>query len=127
MTLQKLTRRYRSAYRVGRFVNELGILAKVGAAILFIAPTYLGIRAADAIRQYAPVTQWIKDNLQLTLSDQQAVLVAVGIVLGIICFVLLWLVGTIVSAAAQILRAVLDTAVNTSPFFTPEEKEKIIL
>jgi hypothetical protein len=84
------------------------------------------LSAGQGQEQFPPATQWVKDNMQLTLSDQQGILLLIGVVFGFIILFLFWLAGTIVSAVGQILKAILDTAVNTSPFLSPEEKQRII-
>jgi DNA-directed RNA polymerase subunit RPC12/RpoP len=37
-----------------------------------------------------------------------------------------WIVGVFITAQGQLLRALLDTAVNTSPFFSNTDKERIM-
>jgi hypothetical protein len=49
-----------------------------------------------------------------------------GLVFGGIWFGLFFVLGILVSAQGQILRATLDTAVNTSPFLTNEDKACVI-
>jgi hypothetical protein len=107
-------------------INGLGITSKLIGFLLFASLTYLGYQVARAIEQFPPATQWVKDNMQLTLADQQGILLLTGVGFGFISMFLFWLAGTIVSAVGQILKAILDTAVNTSPFLTPEEKQRII-
>lgn len=126
MTPQKLFRRYRSGYRAGRMINGLGILSKLIGLILAFALADLGFQAAKLVEQYRPIALWIRDNLQLQVGDQQLILLGTGVVLGLIILFLFWLAGTFVSAVGQILKAILDTAVNTSPFLTPDDKQAII-
>ena len=69
---------------------------------------------------------WVKINLQISDSQQYAIVAGIGLALALLIFLLLWLLGTFVSAAAQMVKAQLDTAVNTSPFLSIEEKQKVI-
>ena len=49
-----------------------------------------------------------------------------GVIFGGIWFGLFFVLGILVSAQGQILKATLDSAVNTSPFLTNDEKAKVI-
>src|SRR5579863_6550654 len=116
MTNRKLARRYRSGYWAGKLINAIGILITFSGLILALALVGVTIRATEIMNQYHPAMVWVRDNLQIAISQQYEVVGGVGGALGLITFLLFWLMGTFVSAAAQILKAVLDTAVNTSPF-----------
>jgi hypothetical protein len=49
-----------------------------------------------------------------------------AIVLGFVVWLPFWILGVVVAAQGQILKAVLDTAVNSSPFLSNDEKAKIM-
>jgi hypothetical protein len=68
----------------------------------------------------------VQAHLDLSIRDQQKLVLGIALALAVITLFLFWLLGTFVSAVGQILKAILDTAVNTSPFFSAEEKQNII-
>jgi hypothetical protein len=87
--------RYRDAYRMGTVIVGFGTVIKFGGAGLGLLVTLIG--AAQGF----------------TLG---------GLLLGATLGVLFWVVGVIVSAQGQMLRAQLDTAVSTSPFLSDTER-----
>ena len=56
---------------------------------------------------------------------------ATGLIMGVICGLVVggsfYLLGILIAAAGQLLLASLDTAINTSPLLSLEEKEDIVL
>ena len=126
MTPQKLSRRYRSGYRVGGLINGLGLISKAIGLLLGFALCYLGFEAAKLIEQNVRLAQWVSDHFQVSAPDQQALVLGGAVALAIVLLFLFWLVGTFVSAVGQILKAILDTAVNTSPFLSSHEKQHIV-
>jgi hypothetical protein len=54
------------------------------------------------------------------------VVLIVGVLYGGIVFLFFYVVGVIVSAQGQILKAGLDTSVHTSPFVSNDDKAKIM-
>jgi hypothetical protein len=126
MTPQKLFKRYQNGYRVGKLINGLGIAATMIGLILGFALSDLGFQAAKVMDQNNPAAQWVRDNLQINILDQQVMLFGIGLVAGLILFFLFWLAGMFISAVGQILKALLDTAVNTSPLLSADEKGSII-
>ena len=126
MTPRKLARRYRSAYRAAMLINGLGMICQVIGLILGAALLCVGVVGAQHIDGSALAVVWVRDTLGVSIRDQQQIVVYTGLILGAILLVLFWLVGTFVSAIGQMLKAILDTAVNTSPFLTTEEKQNLI-
>jgi hypothetical protein len=60
------------------------------------------------------------------LGDATFALGVVIIILSLITGIWLYVVGILVSAQGQILKASLDSAVNSSPFLTNEQRAKIM-
>lgn len=99
------TNRYRDAYLVAKATGAIGLVIKnlglaLGALIVIVA---LAIAASDGA-QFA----------------------LIGIFAGIAVAIPVYILGILVSAQAQILKATLDTAVNTSPLLSNEDKAWII-
>jgi len=107
-------------------INGLGLICKTMGLIMGAALLYVGVMGAQHIDGLSPAVLWVRDNLNLSIRDQQGIVVSAGLVFGAALLLLFWVVGTFVSALGQILKAILDTAVNTSPFLTTEEKQNLI-
>ena len=107
--ISALVKRYKDAYLVARITDGFGNLIKqIGIAIAIL----LIIIGALA-----------------TMNAGQDATFAVGIlsvIFGIFVGVLFYLLGVLVSAQGQILKASLDSAVNGSPFLTNEHRAKIM-
>lgn len=89
-------RRYIDAYRVAGTINVFGQVIKV-AGLIFAAVIFIG--AADSLK--SPGAGF-----------------AAASVIGAIFFV----IGIIVAAQGQMLKAVVDTAVNSSPFLDDSQR-----
>jgi hypothetical protein len=88
----------------GSFLRVLGVLAGVavaGGSVMFF-------------------------NAPGTLPSQNQIGMVGGLVLGVVVAVLGFALGTLVVAIGQILKAVLDSAVNTSPLLPNERKAEIL-
>jgi len=102
--------RYRDAYLVARATNGFGGLIKgiaivIAALLLLIGFLFMG---------------------EGHLGDATFALGVITIVSGIVAGVGFYIVGVLVAAQGQILKASLDSAVNNSPFLTNEHKAKIM-
>jgi len=53
-------------------------------------------------------------------------IVVIGLVVGPIVGFVGWAIGVLISAQGQIVKATLDTAVDSSPFLSNEERAKIM-
>ncbi|HUK14979.1 MAG TPA: hypothetical protein VLW65_01135 [Bryobacteraceae bacterium] len=126
MTSQKLRRRYRSGYWAGSLINAVGILITLCGIVLAVAVVAFGIRITELMTQNQDVLDWINANLHVSASQQYTAVGSMTALFAAILFLLFWLAGTFVSALAQILKALLDTAVNTSPLLSLEEKQNAI-
>lgn len=102
-----LIRRYFDGYRVAWAVIGFATLLKISAVLCCI-----GIWIAGAV---------LADQYALTKSAQQ-LCIGGGIVLGAFVFAALLILGSLVSALGEILRAHLDTAVYVCPFLTDAER-----
>lgn len=102
-----LMKRYKDAYLVARSTNGFGILIKtigiIVGALFVVGGLYLANEGRGA---------------------QMFGLMAVG--LGIFIGMLFYLLGILISAQGQILKASLDSAVNTSPFLTNRDRAALM-
>jgi hypothetical protein len=105
-----LVKRYKDAYLVAKVTDGFGGLIKgvgiTGGTVLVI----IGIFVITADKPYAP-----------TFALGIMILIA-----GVIAGLLFYIIGVLVSANAQVLKASLDSAVNSSPFLTNEHRAKIM-
>ena len=102
--------RYRDAYLVARAVNGYGSVIKVIAVLIGLVSLIIGISVAGNARSGDPIF-------------------SIGILLviaGVIAGISLYVVGVIVAAQGQILKASLDSAVNSSPFLTNEHRAEVM-
>ena len=111
---------------MGKFLNGVGALSQVlgmiGGALVVVG----GIMAANQLRIEPATARWLRENVGFSVEAVQAAIAALGVMLGAAAFGTLWIAGMLVSAAGQILKAVLDTAVYASPFYSDSDRLKII-
>ncbi len=93
--------RYTDAYRVADTVAGMGSIVKGIGGLLGLALVLIGLGCSSGTS-------------------------TLFIVLGVITGFLFFIVGVVVSAVGQVLKANVDTAVNTSPFISNEEKSYIM-
>jgi len=106
---RRLMSRYTDAYRIARTVTAFGATVKVIAIIVGAPIGLIGLVAG------------------LASGDHKSVLVAAaGVILGVIFAVPIFILGILVSAQGQILKATLDTAVNSSPLLSKDEMRQIM-
>jgi hypothetical protein len=117
-----LLSRYEDAYLIANWTVNIGSAIKAVGAILAalivlggIASTFFfaGMGGSSASWQAAGQT----DQMVAVLAPILSAIVLAGLV-GIVCYAL----GTVVAAQGQILRAALDSAVNTSPFLSNDSR-----
>ena len=98
---KRAEKRYRDAYRVAGFVIGVGTAAKAAGVIFgFVIAVFLASEIPGA-------------NAELT-----------GAGWGLMIFALFFVVGVIISAQGQTLRASLDAAVHSSPFLDTVAKAR---
>jgi hypothetical protein len=108
--VRSLTKRYRDAYRVAGFIVGVGDFFKIAGIVL---AALIGIGTLVVAGQ--------------TRNDQQQIAIfVVGIVIAAFAGGVLFLFGVLVAAQGQLLKASLDSAVNTSPFLTNQDRAKIM-
>jgi len=94
--------RYSDAYVIARSVSAFGATVKFLALVLGVGISILGFSSGS----------------------KELGIGAIG--LGVIAGLAIYVLGTIVAAQGQILKATLDTAVNSSQFLTKDEMRKIM-
>jgi len=99
-----LTRRYRDAYLTARSITAVGATVKVLAFVVGGLVALVGLAAGSQSTQFA----------------------IGGIILGVILAFPFYVLGVLVSAQGQILKATLDTAVNSSPLLTKDEMRQMM-
>ena len=96
--------RYTDAYLVARAIIAIGATVKVIAFVVGGGIALLGLAAGSK-------------STELALG---------GLILGAIFAVPIYILGILVAAQGQILKATLDTAVNSSPLLTKDEMRQIM-
>ena len=96
--------RYRDAYRVARTVTAFGATVKIIAFLIGAAIVVAGLVAAS----------------------QSGMFAVAGIVVAAIISIPIYILGVLVSAQGQTLKATLDTAVHSSPFLSKAEMREIM-
>ena len=103
-----LSGRYRDGYREGKFIAGFGQFVKIAGAVLGAIVAVAGMLSYQAAGAFGG---------SLAVSS-----VIAGGVVALTFFVL----GVIISAQGQLLLAALDTAVNSSPFLTDDQRSQIL-
>jgi hypothetical protein len=110
--------RYQDGYRVAKFVNGVGQLTKVVgvfiAVVFFIASATLRNTVVTPMRNGLGQ---ISDNIGLVMF-----LAVLGLVVGFF----FWVLGVLICAQGQTLKASLDTAVHGSPFLANDQKASVM-
>jgi hypothetical protein len=115
-----VTKRYVDAYRSAKIHNGIGQTIKTVSLILgglIIVPSLVGA-ASSAEPQpgmFGPYT----NSMGIVMGLFGAV---IGAAIGGVGFIL----GTLIAANAQLLKASLDGAVNSSPFLTDEQRAEVM-
>lgn len=105
-----LLTRYGDAYLVARATNGWGRLIKIIGLVVALLLALAGLVL-------------IADNQR---NDASFALGVVVIVSGLVSGIMFYVVGVLVSAQGQILKASLDGAVNSSPFLNNKQRAKIM-
>ena len=105
---EKVMSRYTDAYRVARVIVGAGKLVNTLGIIAFVAMFLIGI-GIDAATRSNFSGAWLA-----------------GALVGGIVWLIAWVLGVLVSAQGQLLKANIDEAVNTSPFLVDEQRAKIM-
>lgn len=113
---QSLVKRYWDSYLVARVIVGVGKFIKIVGvifAVLILLGTLLISNQASSGSG--------RDDSQFGLAFG-----LIGFLTGCLVGVLFYIWGVIISAVGEILKAVLDSAVNTSPFLTDKHRAKIM-
>ena len=102
-----MLKRYQDGYRVAKLVNAFGQTCKTVGLVLG-GLILLGCAMAASESSFG------------------AVIGPIGLVLGPIVGFAGWATGVIISALGQMVKATLDTAVNSSPFLSNEERKEVM-
>jgi hypothetical protein len=108
--ISELMKRYKDGYLVARATNGFGRVIKAVGTIIGVLIALIGLMAQG---------EGARDATSRIIG-------LVTIVFGIFAGTLLYIIGVLVSAQGQILKASLDSAVNSSPFLTNEYKAEIM-
>lgn len=104
--------RYVGAYRAARATVLLGTVIKILAALFGLVVGFgPSVLAVITLRQFPP-------GFGVTL--------LIGLLSGFGTFATVFVVGAIVSSLGQLRVAALDSAVNTSPFLTNEQRAEVM-
>jgi hypothetical protein len=109
LAARKVMRRYTDAYLVGEATVFIATIVK-GLGILVAALILLAAVAAS---------DQVDGSLKFAI-------VGLGFAVAAIFGGVLYILGILLSAQASILRASLDSAVNSSPFLTDEQRSEIM-
>ena len=96
--------RYQDGYRVAKVIQGFGEACKVLGIVIGVLVTIVGLIA----------------------SSISGFVLVIGLVLGAIVGFVGWAIGVLISAQGQLLQATLDTAVNSSPFLSNNQRAKIM-
>ncbi len=111
-TVSAITKRYSDAYAIAQIIEYAGIAIKIFGLI---------IAGLIAISGFTTIGDFARAGAAAGIG----IIVITG---GIAIFwaILFYIIGTLVSAKAQMLKASLDTAVNSSPFLNDRHKLAIM-
>ena len=112
--LDALATRYTDGYRVANAIVGLGQAVKVGGFLL---------AAVAVLGTFGMQQQPTMFNPNPTPSP---IIIAGTLLFGAVIAFCGWVVGVIVSAQGQMLRATLDGSVNNSPFLTNDLRARIM-
>jgi hypothetical protein len=101
-----ISNRYTDAYRVASAIIAFGTIVKVTGALVALSIALAGFASADG-------------------PFGSSALIG-GVLVAVITGFVFWIVGVFVTAQGQLLRASLDTAVNSSPLLSNIEKARIM-
>lgn len=104
---EKVVSRYTDAYRVARVIVGVGQLVKTLGIVAFAVVLLISFGIGAETRSTAGA-------------------VLSGAVAGGVIWLIAWVLGILVSAQGQLLKASIDTAVNNSPFLVDDQRAKIM-
>lgn len=111
-TAGALMHRYRDAYSLARVTTDFGSAIKILGIIIAVVIVIFGVVGSESAGR--------------TARDVSGAMILASLLVGAIVGLSFYFVGVLVSAQGQILKATLDSAVNTSPFLSSENRAKIM-
>jgi hypothetical protein len=118
----KAMKRYWNAYLVARTTAGIGGAIKVFAFLSGITVAVIGLYLGQ--QRYGspnPIFQY----RELTVGPNHIFQFG-GLVAGVVVVIPLYILGVLVAARGQMLKASLDEAVHTSPFLTDEQRAAVM-
>ena|SRR6185295_6506596 len=106
---KKVKGRYRDGYRVGKAIVGIGGAIKGFGGLLALVIVVGALIASSQVG-----------------GDTGLAIMIVAIGFAAFAGLLLFVLGTLIAAEGQILKATLDTAVNSSPFITDLDRAEIM-
>lgn len=123
---ESISKRYRSSYRVSKWIDAIGELLKAAGLLTGAGLFYLFDKFVFRSEPFQELVALLGGILKASRGTAEEYLGAAVFVLCVLIFFAFWLLGTIISAIGQTLKAVLDTAVNTSPILSYDEKVRAL-
>ncbi len=108
--------RYRDAYLVARTTTAIGGTVKVIGIVLASLVVLVGIASA------------LNDpfNMEAGIGALRLGIIFGAVLLGLIVGIPVYVLGILVSAHGQVLKATLDSAVHSTPFLADDQKLKVM-
>lgn len=121
-TVAALKKRYRDGYRVARTIVAFGNFWKALGVIFGVILAGIGFTAGAATQQTVSQNSFgYADG-----SGVAAYLIFVFVSSGVLVAASFWIFGVLVAAVGQMKRALIDSAVNTSPFLSNADRADIM-
>jgi len=121
-TVSAVTKRYRDGYRVARATDGFGQSIKAIGFLIGILIGFIGLYISDGAAEQARKSSFGLSNGGGVAFGSILIFGIIGAIVAIIS----WILGIIVSAKGQELKASLDSAVHSSPFLSDTEKAQVM-
>lgn len=115
-------KRYLDAYRVGRFLDFMGLMTKITGGVLAALVLLLGLLLSVALGNVGSGPRGAVPEA-VAAATFAFFLFAVA---AVVVFAIIFILGVLISAMGQQLKATLDVAVFSSPFLNRDEKAAAI-
>lgn len=120
-TTQAMMTRYKDGYRFAKFIIVIGYITgcvAVGVAILIAGIAFFG-----SVTTYATMQKL--SGTEAAASAAWGVLIS-GFLGACLIGAIFFIIAIIVRAQGQMVQATLDTAINSSPFLTDEQRAEVM-
>jgi hypothetical protein len=123
-----LMTRYKDAYRVASTINGLGQLIKIVGFLIGVLIVAGTLFVEQSSRSASPFGGgFLPGPATTAFSPGISPIVLGGAVAGGMLAFIFWVTGVFVSAQGQMLKASVDSAVNTSPLLTDDLRIQIMM